>query len=154
MDPVSAVGIASAVVSFIEFTGSLILTTSKVYRSRDGILPEASSLEQVCKTLHELSTKLQAHGGSALGEGGPSHHQAAHQDVSALVKLSAECKDDCEKLLDSLQELQTQAGQNRLWGSVKVAFKSMLKEKEIERIEGRLQRAQKIMTLHLGNILR
>ena len=60
MDPLSALGLAAAVVQFVEFSGSLIADTYKVYKygSRD---PKAGSdIKTITGSLQNLNNELRS----------------------------------------------------------------------------------------------
>lgn len=59
MDPLTAFGLASNVVSFVSFASDLIKTSFEVYSSASGSGENVLSLDNVYSNLSSLSTKLQ-----------------------------------------------------------------------------------------------
>jgi len=153
MDPFSALSVATAVATFIEFAGSLISTAGTIYRSKDGVSPDTLKLETIYETLHNFSSSLQELHAVDISIS-PGQHLTAASNVIALSKLSAQCHDDCNALLDILQEWQVPGDKHRLWKSVKASLKTKTQISKIKPIELRLERAQKIMSLQVTKILR
>jgi hypothetical protein len=59
MDLISVLSVATAVATFIEFAGSLILTLGTIYRSINRTSPNTLKLKIIYETLHSLSSSLQ-----------------------------------------------------------------------------------------------
>ncbi|PNP74459.1 hypothetical protein FNYG_12204 [Fusarium nygamai] len=153
MDPISALSVATAVATFIEFAGSLISTAGTIYRSDDGASPDTLKLETIYETLQNLSIGLQAFHAAGQPDA-PNQHPTTSSDVATLSSLSAHCRDDCNNLLDIFQKLKVQGDKNRLWKSVKASLKTKTEINKIWQIEKRLERSQKVMSLQVIKILR
>ncbi|KAJ5015458.1 hypothetical protein K4K57_013124 [Colletotrichum sp. SAR 10_99] len=95
MDPVSAIGLASAVLSFIDFGTKIISGTQQIYDATSGAKQDNLTLEVVVRDLNELSTKLS----------GPDPENRTESDKD-LCELAAECKrlaEDLKQLLDRIK---------------------------------------------------
>ncbi|KAI0541015.1 hypothetical protein GGR58DRAFT_498633 [Xylaria digitata] len=149
MDPISALGIASSVITFIDFAAKLISTTQVIFHSSDGASTDDLALAKIYTKLRNLSARLAS---SACPQQSFSSSQSL-EDVSGLQELSAACEQDCQEIINALQAFKIQGKDGRLWGSVKAAFKSKLGRSKITAIEGRLERAQRVMSLHISSIL-
>ena len=64
MDAVTALGLAAAVVQFVQFTGGLVSTSAKIFRSPHGAYADNLTLEAVYQKLRRLSEELEAAGTS------------------------------------------------------------------------------------------
>ena len=62
MDPLSAIGLASNVVQFVDFASRLISTGTEVYESVSGVTDRTLELERIYKNLSSFSLKLQENG--------------------------------------------------------------------------------------------
>lgn len=68
MDPVTALGVAAAVVQFIQFGSSLASQASRIYRSSDGALLENIECESESRRLKELCEVIKNSSGEAFKE--------------------------------------------------------------------------------------
>jgi len=150
MDPISALSVASSVVSFVDFAAKLISATKVILHSKEGASTENLALENIYTQLQALSARLES--STCLSRFSSSSQPL--EDVLVFRELSAVCKKDCREMIDVLQALKVQDKDHRLWRSVKAAFKTKLGRQKIIAIEGRLERTQRVMSLHISSILR
>ncbi|KAI1751255.1 hypothetical protein F4782DRAFT_506441 [Xylaria castorea] len=148
MDPISALNFASSIVTFVDFAAKLISAATVIFRSKEGASTENLGIENVYAKLEDLSAQL---GSSTC----PRQLSPSSQfgDVLAVQELSVACKQDCREMIDALQALKVRGKNFRLWRSVKAAFKAELGKQKIAAIESRLERTQKIISLHISSIL-
>ncbi|KAL4786839.1 hypothetical protein BJX76DRAFT_365056 [Aspergillus varians] len=138
MDPLSAIGLASNILEFVEFGVQLCKGIHEVANSVTGLTAENEhinvSATDLKKLADELSTDLK----------GNSKQEAE------LVKLSGHCRDLSAELMNILSKLKAKKG-DRLWSNVRAAWKSTVKGKKIVLIEKRLEnyRAQIVMRLNV-----
>jgi hypothetical protein len=90
MDAVSALGIASSVITFIEFAGSLTKNARAIYTSSKGATHETLKLEEVYSTLHELSV--------SLGDPPEQLRDASSDGMTQLRSVCIDCRNDCNEL--------------------------------------------------------
>lgn len=137
MDPVSAIGLASAILSFVEFSWGLVRGTGDVYRSPTGMRKDNASIGVVIadleKVTEDINTDIQGHG----------------KHEKALAALARECESLSQELLQVLGRLKRKDGSRR--EALRVTLRSMRKEKEIESIEKRLgeHRAEIVVRLNM-----
>ncbi|TRX97399.1 hypothetical protein FHL15_001677 [Xylaria flabelliformis] len=148
MDPVSAFNLASSIVTFVDFAAKLVSATAVILRSKEGASTENLGIENVYAKLEDLSTHL---GNSTCSQQSSASSQLG--DVLALQELSVACKQDCRELINALQALKVRGKKFRVWRSVKAAFKAELGRQKVAAIEGRLERTQKVISLHVSSIL-
>ncbi|KAM7215860.1 hypothetical protein V8F06_008716 [Rhypophila decipiens] len=58
MDPVTAIGLASGILSFVTFSSKLINGAIKIHNTEDGRLDENRTLELVVEEMRRLSERL------------------------------------------------------------------------------------------------
>ncbi|KAI0549485.1 hypothetical protein F4679DRAFT_546275 [Xylaria curta] len=145
MDPVSALNFASSIVTFVDFAAKLISATTVIFRSKEGASTENLGIENVYAKLEDLSTHL-----TCPQQSSPSSHLG---DVLALQELSIACKQDCREMIDALQALKVRGKKFRFWRSANAAFRAEIGKQKIAAIEGRLERTQKVISLHISTIL-
>ncbi|KAF2972592.1 hypothetical protein GQX73_g1010 [Xylaria multiplex] len=149
MDPISALGIASSVITFIDFAAKLISTTKVIFHSKEGASTDDLALTKIYTKLQDLSACL----ASSAYPQQPFSSPQSLEDVSGLQELSAVCEQDCQEIVNALQAIKIHDNDGRLWGSMKTAFKSKLGRSKITAIESRLERTQRVMSLHISSIL-
>jgi len=95
MDPVTAIGLASAIVQFVDFSTKIIHSAKEIYDSATGSTEENQSLEYVVSEMQHLSQKL-------------DHPPNAQQtdDERALSRLAAECKILSDQILGLLTSIK------------------------------------------------
>ena len=164
MDPLSALSIATGVVTFVDFTAKLISTTKVVYRSFEGVSPEHLQLEEVYAKLYTLSEELSI--GPTIASTkpplSPTTLPQCPNVVQGLRALADSCKKDCLDMLGVLNHLHAKSssgkGQSKkpqhLWASLRAAFMAQLGKTKIAELESRLERVQQAMSLHISSIIR
>jgi hypothetical protein len=132
MDPVSAIGVASSVITFVELAYSFLSTVYSVYG--DGQLVEHDALGTVSTAMRELSSQL-------ISEKQFSQRQ---EDV-AIVSLATQCH---QLAVDIARRLsKSKGGKGIALNSIKAALKIICSKDDIVRLQKALDgcRAQ----LHL-----
>jgi len=125
MDPVSAIGVASGVVAFVDFTAKLVSRTYKIYASEDGGLENIGSLNEVATNLRDVVR------GIRRGAGGQS--DAERQ----LERLRKEAEIVATDLFDALNDLSPETG-TKVWDSFRQVLASIWGESKIKKLERRM----------------
>ncbi|KAI0113832.1 hypothetical protein F4776DRAFT_332710 [Hypoxylon sp. NC0597] len=116
MDPVTAIGLASSILTFVGFSYSLISGTYEI--AKLGSTTGNDNVELVVKDLNKLTEELRKHELK-----GTSKHE------TALTKLALKCEALSGELLALLETLKAKEGFQ--WNTVKVALRSMRKKREV-----------------------
>ncbi|KAI0438116.1 hypothetical protein F4803DRAFT_536193 [Xylaria telfairii] len=143
MDPATAFGLASSVVQFLTFAGTLVSKSREIQRSAGGSLVRNDELAAIGKTLKFQSRRI----ASQLPSLGSSSEVGRQ-----IVQLCESAQKVSQELIDVVDGLK---GRNppRKWNSFRQALKSVLKEQEISDILERLERyRQQIDSLLLTSI--
>lgn len=148
MDPVSALGLAAAVVQFVQFTASLFNGTRQIYQS--GGSERTERLEYIHGTLSKLSNELLSPAiGPQPGNSARSNH------ATSLAELATRCKRDCDELLAVFDKIKTRSASGpKLWKSFRLAIMEVMKTGEIEQLQGRIDSYQRAMVVHLCSVSR
>ncbi|KAF6809448.1 hypothetical protein CSOJ01_06926 [Colletotrichum sojae] len=141
MNPLAALGLASNVVQFVDFTSGLMRTAKEIYRSADGATSAVLDLDTLYSELRDHLDQL------VLGHnkaGRYLHLMSTRSNSSdhTLRNMSTLCKSDCEKLLTKIKELKDSGGSRGRWRSFRIALKYVWNEEEIQDLEHRLIRTQ------------
>lgn len=129
MDPLTALGLASNIVQFVDFTSKLVSSTRELYVSSSGAKGENLELESIAQSIQELAGRVR-----------PSNIEQrvilANQDNS-LFDLSDQCIAVSNELLSVLESLKVK-GPHRRWESFHQAISSQWKKSTIESLQRRL----------------
>jgi hypothetical protein len=139
MDPVSAVGFAASILTFVDFSWSLLKGSYEVYQF--GTTSDNARITTVLGDLEGITKSLQS------DVKGNSLH------LKDLKSLAVECVKVSRELSVILKELEIKEG-NKIWRSLEAKWKSMRKEKDIASIEQRLIEYRLQLLLRLNLMLR
>ena len=145
MDPFTAIGTASAVLSFVDFGGRLISGSLELYNAADGATSSNNVLTEVSTDLENLC-------------GGLQHHLAHLQDgaVTDLEKglqpLLKSCQGLAQEFLAVLEALKVRAGHKK-WESVRQAFRTIWKSKKLRKYSAQLDHYRLQITTRLLSII-
>jgi len=144
MDPLSALSIATGIVTFIDFGAQLVTLYAEIQKSDDGRPAALSALETE-------SRELSRHSSHALSNIAALKERYPRQ-VELLSRLAAQCaqaEKDLRSLTDSLTvKAASQNGLRARGALVLVAIRSRLKQGDIDALQDRLRsiREQLMMT--------
>lgn len=142
MDPLTAIGLASSIVQFVDFATKLIHGAKEIYVSATGSTEENDSLENVVSEMQRLAQKFH-------------HPQTARQteDERALSRLAAECKilsDQILGLLTSIRPKHVKSKREAVWA----ALKNKWNERDKQELEKRLKNCRSQLELQLNFLMR
>ncbi|KAK2611555.1 hypothetical protein N8I77_004888 [Diaporthe amygdali] len=124
MDPVTAIGLASAILAFVDFSWSLVRGAGDVYRSPSGASQENTSIGTIIADLEDVADNIN------------TDIQGRGKHENALTALAKGCEDLSKELLQVLEKLKKRSDSKR--EALKATLRSMRKEKEVASIEKRL----------------
>jgi hypothetical protein len=139
MDPITAVGFAASILTFIDFSHQVISGTWEVIKS--GTTAENAHVGNVINDLHDVTKQL-----SDRPPGYSPHEQA-------LSTLASECQELSGELVTLLEKLKITAGSSK-WKSVKVTLHSMWKKGDVVELERRLDKYRSQILLRLVLMLK
>lgn len=165
MEALAALGLASNVVQFIQFLSELISNGSEIAGSVQGASKRSLELEQVYKTLSDLSIKLQCgsnqSGDAALWLRGIidqstnfNERKALREHIQALENLATDCNLLCEQLLDIIRKFRVHEGPYRPLKSFIAALKTAWNMKKVNSLEEKIHMYQRAISLHFFPLLR
>ncbi|KAK2775626.1 hypothetical protein CKAH01_03512 [Colletotrichum kahawae] len=139
MDPLTAIGLASNILSFIDFSSNLVRDAAKIYQSASG-LPE--ELEDVAI----ITGNLESHMGRLSP---PALSPSASPDDKALATLVGNCQKTCGELRQLVERIKGKGVGSRR-DSFRVAWRSLRGKGKLEELEKRIEKYQ---TQILGQLL-
>jgi N-terminal domain on NACHT_NTPase and P-loop NTPases len=130
-DPFTAIGLASSIVQFIDFSFKIVSKASEIKQSADGVLSENFDLEIVTKDLVVINARLK----DSLQP--PKVAIVLIQEQRRIYDLRERCNEVAEELLNALDKLKAKGSQGR-WKSLRQALKSVWDRDKIIDIQSRL----------------
>lgn len=148
MDPVSALGLASAVIQFIQFASVLFKGAHTIHQAARNPSAGSKDLETIYSKLSDFSSSLATR---------PSHGISGTlltDNQERLQSLAADCKKDCDELLDKVERLREYKASGRVWKMFRAALVEglNLQEDTLGKIQDRITRHEQTMTLHISAI--
>lgn len=143
MDPESAIGTASAVLSFVEFTYKFVSTVSQIYDSGDAL--DIATLENVTLQMKTLSLDQRKKNAST----------PQTPDQAANVSLAEQCQTLSQKISDQVKKVKPKFDANtakrrqKLFGAVKSAIKTFWNDYERMRLLKKLENCRQQFHLNL-----
>lgn len=134
MDPISALGLASNVIQFVEFATQLVSGYYDIYRSANGALDGHAALETVAKNLSSLVREVEESKPPTAAKQSPAEKQ--------LHEVCGECVAVNRDLLRLLEKLKAN-GPHRKWESFRQILNIMVRQKDVTRSEDELKRIQR-----------
>lgn len=146
MDPFTALGLAAAIIQFVEFGAKLVSTSREIYVSADGRTKEHQTLDEICSDLRFLVDDID---NAADLEGEP--RQRIDAEV-ALWKLAEKCRSTALELQSLLKSLYGTPG-GRV-ASLKQALRASWGKRKVDDVEARLKEYRQELMTHLVAITR
>jgi len=143
MEPVTAIGLAAAVVQFVDFSWGLIKGANEIYRSADGVLHDNARTEAVIDDLDRIATELSKSDVCA----------SSTAPERAVKKIGEYCLEDTKKLMGYLKKLKV--GEKRTaWKAIKASFWSRISKDDIDELKENLDYYRSEINTNLLLILR
>lgn len=130
-------GLVSSIITFVDFSWSIVRGTYDVYRSPSGATEENVHILNVIEDLRDITGRVRT---DMPGQG--KHEQA-------LLELGQQCHELSNNLAEILRKLTTKRRSGLQ--SLNIMLRSLIKEQEVREIEKRLgeYRGQMILRLNL-----
>lgn len=140
LDPFTAIGLASAIVQFVDFGSRLIIKGHEIHSN--GALQENIDLKVITADLHALTDRIVLV---------PSHTSTKPtSEEQALQRLAMICRDISQQLLNILTSLEVQKqGNFRSWKSLQASVRAAFKAKDIEKLQNKLHRLTEQLNSHM-----
>ncbi|KAK6069160.1 hypothetical protein SCUP234_10808 [Seiridium cupressi] len=125
IDPVAAVGVASAAITFLDFSWTLVKLSIEVYKLQSGASADKLHIDKLIRTLRGASDRLSSdikHGKSKYG--------------NVMKAIAKDSIDLAQKLLQVLKKLGGHTKKQAFWRNVQVQWRISRKSSLIEKIAG------------------
>ena len=143
LDALAAVGLASAVVQFVQFTTKVASKSHEYQKTTDGAIREYIELNEYAENFSRLSQRLT----NAIGLL-PRRDRLSEEQKSLLV-VADNCQATCRDITDILDRLQVRHTKKK-FASLRLALRAVWSE---EKIEASLQKLRLIREELFVNLL-
>ena len=109
MDPLTALSVATSVVSFVDFGSKLLSKSRKLYKSSNGVLTENVDLHVIALDIATLAQGLQRKLPEHRPLSNPSKGSATFEDDGALDHMCRRCVEIASELMAHLDKLKVDA---------------------------------------------
>lgn len=141
MDPLTAIGLAGNILTFIDFSYKVISGVNKVLSTSNGMTPENERLSALVEDLNVVTRDL------------VTDISARTENEKQLCAVAANCHALSGELYQILRRLKV-GNKNSKWEGLVVKWHSMRKEKDIDSIERRLNGYQSQILIRLQVMFR
>ncbi|CAG8958449.1 hypothetical protein HYFRA_00011126 [Hymenoscyphus fraxineus] len=138
MDPFAAIGFASNLIQFIDYSAKLVNGAREIYDSASGMTEDNRSLESIVTVMGNLSSKIVP----------PTGSQDSEED-QALFRVASECKIVANQILELIAEIKPKDPKSK-GQSTLAAFKGRLRQREMTELEKRLSNCRSQLELQLN----
>lgn len=146
MEPFTALGLAAAIVQFVEFGCKLLSTTREIHISSQGLSKDHETLDGICSDLCFLVDELDEAADVVSG-----NKQGIQEEV-ALQQLSKACKNTALELQDIIKKLYRTPGGSI--ASLRQALRVTWGARKVSDVETRLKEYRLELMAHLIAITR
>jgi hypothetical protein len=143
MEPFSALGSASSVVQFIDFSARLIDSACATHDSMTGATAEDEQLEFVISEMRNLSARLTS----------PKPSSQQSDDEKAVGRLASQCCILSEAIMELLERVRARDPKSKRSSAI-AALKSAWKEGEKTELEQRLNSCRLQLQVQLTSLMR
>ncbi|KAK8021911.1 hypothetical protein PG990_007049 [Apiospora arundinis] len=143
MDPFAAIGLASAIITFIDFGSKIVKISKEIHGSTSGMSNVNADLESLTKSMRELAMELKP-------SKSPSDLSVSEK---GLLEVCHECEDLSAELLKVLDRIKSKTpGTKR--SSISAALRHFKKKKNVEELGLRLEKCKSMFQIQLERMIR
>ncbi|KAL4897264.1 hypothetical protein BDV59DRAFT_87066 [Aspergillus ambiguus] len=151
MDPVSALGVVSSLITFVTFAQQIFGETKQIYRSALGFTEENRSLLAVTESLKVWSKNLrfqknEFQKNEFQKNGLRGSEKTGKEEAIAVYELSTECERIADEIIDVLKECTAKDGSKR--EATLAVFRNLFTRKKKGEYLARLMRGQDQLVVH------
>jgi hypothetical protein len=139
MDPVTAVGLASAIISFVPLGINLLKNAREIRDSVDGSLERNQTRKAITEEMQAVSRRLR-----------PTDQTRIAPEHKGLYDLALKCYELSQQILELLGKIKPK--QQSSFGTYRSALRAWSKESEIKDLEKRLNDCRSQLALGLVDL--
>jgi hypothetical protein len=139
MDPLTAVGLAGNIITFVDFSIEVLSRARQLHDSASGATAENEELESLTKNLKALADRTQRRPSNIPQKG---HFRLSISSETVLDNLSQQCIQVADELLETLDSIKVK-GDGKARKSAIQAVKTVWKQDHIDALQRRIDRISK-----------
>ena len=140
MEPFAALGLASNITQFVDFSCKLLSQAKEIHRS--GSVAQVQNVTEVAEQLALLSSRL------AIDTPADNLSDIAR----SLRALAAKCNGEATEIVAALEKYRSRNPHPSKWGSVRAALVAVWSKEKIDQMSRRLDENRLEMTFHLQTL--
>ncbi len=137
MDPLTALGVASNALSFVDFALKLIKGSQAIYKSFQPGSNHTAFLDTIARDCRSINDRI-------------IHSFGCSKELESIIEKT---KEIANELQDALGKLMVQGRKTR-WKSFLLAIKEVMTHRDVEDMSNRLQMLQSHISMHLQLLVR
>lgn len=141
MDPASAIGVASSVLAFLDFSIKVVNGAVEIYHSAEGTTSGNARLEDVVRDLQSRTESMK------------QHSTARTVEEQNIVNLAEGCHKVSGRMLSLLDETKIKGGKRRVFESLSAAIRARRNKGEVAELQTQIQEYRAQILLNLQFIL-
>ena len=145
MSGLEAIGVAAAILQFVDFGSKLLVTGYDVYKSQTGATSQAIHTQSLCTELESISAQL---GQAPLGGVTLSDKE------QSLWRLADRAHDLAWHLELLLNSLKLKKGTFKSWGAIRQSWRILHQKDKIAELAAQLEEIRSLMDTNLLLLLR
>jgi hypothetical protein len=142
LDPITAIGLAGNILTFIDYSTKVISTSIDIYGSASGSTQDTQTSDAIATEMKQFAAKLQP----------PDQTQLSGEE-KALCKLAIECEGLAKRILELLEKVKPRNPKSRS-SSLVAGLKTKFYESERRKLEEQLSNCRAQLTLSLNYLTR
>lgn len=127
MEPLSALSIATAVVQFLDFAGTLVSGTWEISRSSFGDTEKNSDLRYITESLQKHNEELR----NCLNQSNVAPFSSQDRDIEQLCR---QCNEVADRLVTILNRVRSHSKDSK-WTSFRAALRTMWSQEEVDTLQ-------------------
>ncbi|KAH6951933.1 hypothetical protein DER45DRAFT_648752 [Fusarium avenaceum] len=139
MDPVTAIGLASAILTFVDIGFKFIRTANEIHNSADGALSANRRIEEISDEADQAAAMLQSMAPSK-----------ANKEQKLLFEAAQRCRNTSSELATILNKLKPNQNLRKRLETVKHTLGSIWNEGSIKKLEDQLKNDRHQLTLAMS----
>ncbi|KAH8705046.1 hypothetical protein BGW36DRAFT_456579 [Talaromyces proteolyticus] len=136
LDPITALGLASNIIQFMDFSWRLLNDAHEIYHSSTGVTSQNTEIATIAEDLSRLSEKLT----------GPKPNSPAEEKIWHIANSSKLVADD---LLSAVLVLKRSDKKSRRWRSFRQALDGFWNKDKIIRLQNQLKELRSQLSIHI-----
>lgn len=145
MSGLEAIGVAAAILQFVDFASKLLVTGYDVYKSQEGAIPRTIHTQSLCTELHSISAQLNQ---------APTGSITLNEREKSLWRLADRSHDLAWHLRLLLDSLKLKRATFRSWGALRQSWRILHQKDKITAMSSQLEEIRSLMDTNLLVLLR